>query len=88
MRFFMRAIEIYDNGLAKYPTSFDLAYNKYIHNFFAVTIVLSKTDDLQSSRSIRNHSTSQTSYPAPRAADQNPPYRFTIPSRRARARSR
>ncbi|KAL1962931.1 hypothetical protein VTN77DRAFT_9027 [Rasamsonia byssochlamydoides] len=28
MRFFMRAIEIYDNGLAKYPTSFDLAYNK------------------------------------------------------------
>ncbi|EEA21393.1 hypothetical protein EYB25_007341 [Talaromyces marneffei] len=28
MRFFMRAIEIYDNGLAKFPTSFDLAYNK------------------------------------------------------------
>ncbi|KAH8700750.1 hypothetical protein BGW36DRAFT_292979 [Talaromyces proteolyticus] len=28
MRFFMRAIEIYDNGLNKYPKSFDLAYNK------------------------------------------------------------
>ncbi|OKL59707.1 hypothetical protein UA08_05139 [Talaromyces atroroseus] len=28
MRFFMRAIEIYDNGLTKFPTSFDLAYNK------------------------------------------------------------
>jgi hypothetical protein len=28
MRFFMRAIEIYDNGLEKYPGSFDLAYNK------------------------------------------------------------
>ena len=30
MRFFMRAIEFYDNGLTKYPTSFDLAYNKYV----------------------------------------------------------
>jgi hypothetical protein len=29
MRFFMRAIEMYDNGLKRYPTSFDLAYNKY-----------------------------------------------------------
>lgn len=29
MRFFMRAIEIYDNGLSKFPSSFDLAYNKY-----------------------------------------------------------
>lgn len=28
MRFFMRAIETYDNGLSKHPTSFDLAYNK------------------------------------------------------------
>ncbi|KAL1992469.1 hypothetical protein VTN49DRAFT_4501 [Thermomyces lanuginosus] len=28
MRFFMRAIEIYDNGLSKFPNSFDLAYNK------------------------------------------------------------
>jgi hypothetical protein len=28
MRFYMRAIEFYDNGLTKYPTSFDLAYNK------------------------------------------------------------
>jgi hypothetical protein len=32
MRFFMRAIEIYDNGINKYPTSFDLAYNKYVSN--------------------------------------------------------
>lgn len=28
MRFFMRAIDFYDNGLAKFPGSFDLAYNK------------------------------------------------------------
>jgi hypothetical protein len=28
MRFFMRAIEIYDIGLAEHPNSFDLAYNK------------------------------------------------------------
>lgn len=37
MRFFMRAIEIYDNGLAKYPTSFDLAYNKYVHETLSLT---------------------------------------------------
>jgi hypothetical protein len=30
MRFFMRAIEIYDNGLAKHPNSFDLTYNKWV----------------------------------------------------------
>lgn len=29
MRFFMRAIANYDEGLAKYPDAFDLAYNKY-----------------------------------------------------------
>ncbi|EFQ99873.1 hypothetical protein MGYG_02885 [Nannizzia gypsea CBS 118893] len=28
MRFFMRAIEMYENGLRRYPASFDLAYNK------------------------------------------------------------
>ncbi|KAL1956349.1 hypothetical protein VTO42DRAFT_7432 [Malbranchea cinnamomea] len=28
MRFFMRAIEMYDTGLKRHPTSFDLAYNK------------------------------------------------------------
>ncbi|KAK2873227.1 hypothetical protein FQN49_002514, partial [Arthroderma sp. PD_2] len=28
MRFFMRAIEMYDTGLHRFPTSFDLAYNK------------------------------------------------------------
>jgi hypothetical protein len=31
MRFFMRAIEIYDSGITKYPNSFDLAYNKYVY---------------------------------------------------------
>jgi len=30
MRFFVRAIEVYDAGLAKYPQSLDLAYNKYV----------------------------------------------------------
>ena len=29
MRFFMRAITNYDDGLQKHPTAFDLAYNKY-----------------------------------------------------------
>ncbi|KAL1999550.1 hypothetical protein VTN02DRAFT_4361 [Thermoascus thermophilus] len=28
MRFFMRAIDIYDTGLRRFPASFDLAYNK------------------------------------------------------------
>ncbi|KAI5301058.1 hypothetical protein KEM56_002011, partial [Ascosphaera pollenicola] len=28
MRFYMRAIEMYDNGLRHYPNAFDLAYNK------------------------------------------------------------
>ncbi|EFE31679.1 uncharacterized protein ARB_01278 [Trichophyton benhamiae CBS 112371] len=28
MRFFMRAIEMYETGLRRYPASFDLAYNK------------------------------------------------------------
>ena len=27
-RAFLRAIDIYNNGLARYPTNFDLAYNK------------------------------------------------------------
>lgn len=30
MRFFMRAITNYDDGLQKHPTAFDLAYNKYV----------------------------------------------------------
>jgi len=29
-RFFVRAVQNYDAGLAKFPTSFDLAYNKYV----------------------------------------------------------
>lgn len=29
MRFFMRAIANYDDGLRRFPTAFDLAYNKY-----------------------------------------------------------
>lgn len=28
-RFFVRALEDYDAGLQQFPTSFDLAYNKY-----------------------------------------------------------
>jgi hypothetical protein len=31
MRFFMKAIANYDEGLQKYPAAFDLAYNKYVH---------------------------------------------------------
>lgn len=30
MRFFMRAISNYDEGLQKHPAAFDLAYNKYV----------------------------------------------------------
>lgn len=30
LRFFVRAITTYDQGLGKHPTSFDLAYNKYV----------------------------------------------------------
>lgn len=30
MRFFMRAIVTYDEGLQKHPVAFDLAYNKYV----------------------------------------------------------
>ena len=30
MRFFMRAITNYDEGLQKHPSAFDLAYNKYV----------------------------------------------------------
>lgn len=29
MRFFQRAIDVYDQGLQKFPQSIDLAYNKY-----------------------------------------------------------
>lgn len=32
MRFFMRAIANYDDGLQKHPGAFDLAYNKYVHS--------------------------------------------------------
>jgi hypothetical protein len=31
MRFFMRAITNYDEGLQKHPGTFDLAYNKYVY---------------------------------------------------------
>jgi 5-methylcytosine-specific restriction endonuclease McrBC GTP-binding regulatory subunit McrB len=30
MRFFMRAIATYDEGLKRHPQAFDLAYNKYV----------------------------------------------------------
>jgi hypothetical protein len=32
-RFFNRAIDTYNEGLKRYPTSFDLAYNKSVVNF-------------------------------------------------------
>ncbi|KAI5296045.1 hypothetical protein KEM52_005944 [Ascosphaera acerosa] len=30
MRFYARAIEMYDQGLQRHPQDFDLAYNKYV----------------------------------------------------------
>ncbi len=30
MRFFTKAVEMYENGLARFPQSFDLAYNKLV----------------------------------------------------------
>jgi hypothetical protein len=30
MRFFTRAIEVYEAGLRKFPNNFDLAYNKSV----------------------------------------------------------
>jgi hypothetical protein len=30
MRFFTKAMEIYETGLRKFPDSFDLAYNKLV----------------------------------------------------------
>jgi hypothetical protein len=30
LRFFMRAITTYDEGLQRHPNAFDLAYNKYV----------------------------------------------------------
>lgn len=41
MRFFMRAIEMYDTGLKLHPTSFDLAYNKYVILFMDMVQILS-----------------------------------------------
>lgn len=34
MRFFMRAIANYDDGLHRHPAAFDLAYNKYVGEGF------------------------------------------------------
>ncbi len=30
MRFFYKAIDVYDRGLQKFPNSLDLAYNKFV----------------------------------------------------------
>ena len=30
VRFFGRALEVYDQGLRKFPSSLDLAYNRYV----------------------------------------------------------
>ena len=38
MRFFMRAIANYDDGLQKFPAAFDLAYNKYVPSLEMVKI--------------------------------------------------
>lgn len=36
MRFFMRAIATYDEGLKKHPDAFDLAYNKYVQSNLSI----------------------------------------------------
>ena len=36
MRFFTRAIEVYDEGLRKFPDSLDLAYNKSVSQSYLV----------------------------------------------------
>jgi hypothetical protein len=36
MRFFMRAIANYDDGLQRHPGAFDLAYNKYVGENFHI----------------------------------------------------
>lgn len=38
MRFFMRAISNYDEGLLKHPAAFDLAYNKYVSSQYTSVI--------------------------------------------------
>lgn len=30
MRFFSRSLEVYEQGLQKFPSSLDLAYNKWV----------------------------------------------------------
>lgn len=42
LRFFMRAIATYDEGLKRYPDAFDLAYNKYV-DWFAVDFLFWST---------------------------------------------
>lgn len=39
MRFFMRAINTYDEGLKKHPAAFDLAYNKYVMVHYPYIII-------------------------------------------------
>lgn len=43
MRFFMRAIEMYETGLRRYPASFDLAYNKYVYIPFTLMVFDSRS---------------------------------------------
>ena len=37
-RFFLRAIETYDNGLRQFPRSYDLAYNKLLGQALVLVI--------------------------------------------------
>lgn len=39
LRFFMRAINTYDDGLRKHPGAFDLAYNKCVDSSILGTVV-------------------------------------------------
>lgn len=73
MRFFMRAIANYDDGLIRHPDAFDLAYNKYVFTFQRKTLfhlvfnyqACIDYRDYQSASAICHHSTPQTSRPAP-----------------------
>lgn len=42
MRFFMRAIANYDDGLVRHPDAFDLAYNKYVVMAFLNDLITSR----------------------------------------------
>lgn len=49
-RFFNRAIDAYNTGISKHPTSFDLAYNKFVLLSYLLSLEL--TDRFQSKPSV------------------------------------